>query len=501
MGNAILKYKWIIFFFIVVTHFAFKFYKVGDNSLWLDEAYSVQLANKPIKEIINVAKTEEPNPPMYGVLLHYWIKAFGDSETGVRSLSVLASALAGGVLFLLCLRFFNWQTSVFASLMYFTSNEFYYYGQEARTYALIILWCILSYYFFLSLIERPTFLKAVLFALFNAFIFYSHFLACFAIVGEAVLFFVFAFNRRTLLNNRNEVVFSLEIKRGHLFYFLLSGLILLLFLSPWKERLAYLLAEGGKVMWLGKPTYDDFKRCIYELFNSKLLYQIHIYSAVFLLGILLFKKFRPEKINWKLILFGLILGPGILYLNYIVASHTPIFLKRYVLFMFLGFIMVYAYLFSLPKINFFIKLGVFLALSVFAFTKVTFPREALNDYNKAVPYLKSLQKNKTTLIINDLQDQFAYYYDKDIFRINAYHLKHQALRKNDVYTPFNQTWPEEEDFSMYTDIYYTRSFFGYYDPQETIVKRLALKYKQAEDITDYKGIKITHYTNPGFKPK
>ena len=167
MKDFIFKYKWVIFFAIIAIHFVFKFYGVGDNSLWFDECYTVDLAQKPISEIIHIALYEDHNPPLYGIVMHFWVNAFGDSEVAVRSLSVVASALAAGFLFLLCLRFFNWQTSVFASLMFFTSNELYYYGQEARTYALIVLWVVLSYYLFLSLLEKPNILKAFLFDFVN----------------------------------------------------------------------------------------------------------------------------------------------------------------------------------------------------------------------------------------------------------------------------------------------------------------------------------------------
>ncbi|MBP7807848.1 MAG: glycosyltransferase family 39 protein [Bacteroidia bacterium] len=501
MKEFILKYKWVLFIIIVSVNFLFKFLFVGDNSLWLDECYSVQLAHKSVGEIITVAMVDEPNPPLYGIAMHYWINMFGDSEVSVRSLSVLASALAAGILFLLCLHFFNWQSAVFASIAYLTSNELYYYAQEARTYALIVLWVILSYYLFLSLINRPTLLKAILFAIVNACIFYSHFLACFIIVGEIILFPLFAFQNKTEINTNGNKVLSLQIRKSLLIYFILSGFILVGLLFPWKDRLVFLLLEGGKAMWLAKPTYADFKNCIYDFYNSKGLYQAHIYSALLFIVLLCIKKFRHEGFNWKMLLFALVAGPGLLYLNYFLAGYTPIFLKRYVLFTTLGFILAYAYLFSLLNFNFYIKLALFLTLSIFSFSKMIIPRESLNDYNKAIPHLKSLQKDNTTLIINDMQDQFAYYYDKEIFRIGAYHLKHQALRKNNVYTPFTQTWPEDEDFSMYHHIYYTRSFFGYYDPQETIPKRLALKYKQAEDISDYKGIKITHYINQDYKPK
>lgn len=500
MKEFIFKYKYLIFAAIVVIHFAFKFYKCGEAGLWFDECFSVQLAQKSADEIIRISMVEDPNPPLYGVVLHYWVNIFGDSEEGVRSLSILASALAAGVLFLLCLNFFNWQTSVFASLMFFTSNELYYYGLEARTYGLIILFVLCSYYLFLSIIKRPTILKAILFAIANACIFYSHFLACFVLIGEVLLFPFFAFTAGKISRDTDNLNFSISVKIKITLYLLISALIFTAFLWPWKDRTIFLLLEGGKAMWLAKPTAVDFKNCIYDFFNNKALYQAHVYSAIVFALLLIVKRFREDAFSWKVVLFAVIAGPGLMYFNYFAAGFTPIFLKRYILYSFLGFIFLYSYLFSMLRFPFIVKICLFLVLSVFSFIKVTYPREAIYDYDKAVPYLKDLQKNKTTLIINDMQDLFAYYYDKDIFHIDNYGLKHNELLKHDVYTPFNQTWPQEENFSKYKDIYYTRTFAGYYDPTGALTAALKQKYTWVKEIEGYKGITITHFINPNYNP-
>ena len=100
-----------------------------------------------------------------------------------------------------------------------------------------------------------------------------------------------------------------------------------------------------------------------------------------------------------------------------------------------------------------------------------------------------------------MQDVFSYYYDKNIFHIQAYHIKHAELLKRNVYTPFNQTWVQDEDFSKYSDIYYTRTFWRYYDPEENIPKQLAQKYKLVSEDERFLGVKMSHYTNPNFKNK
>lgn len=469
--------------------------------MWFDESISVQLAHKAPSEIIHTAMYEDPNPPLYGILIHYWVNVFGDSEEGVRSLSILASALAGGILFLLCLNFFNWQTSVFASLMYFTSNELYYYALEARTYGLIVLFVLCSYYLFLSIIKRPTIVKALLFAIANACIFYSHFLACLVLIGEILLFPLFAFTAGRVSCENENLNISISAKTKVITYLFISALIFTFFLWPWKDRTVFLLFEGGKAMWLAKPTAVDFKNCVYDFFNNKSLYHAHLYTAIVFVLLLIVKRFREDTFSWRMALFAIIVGPGLMYLNYFAAGFTPIFLKRYILYSFLGFILLYSYLLSVLKFPFLIKISLFFILSVFSFLKITYPREAIYEYNKAVPFLKNLQKNNNTLIVNDLQYLFAYYYDKSLLGLKTFDETYNAMISKGVFEfkPDNLTWPVDQDFSNYKDIYYSRTFAGYYDPEDKISTMLKQKYVCVKEISDFKGIQITHYTNPNYK--
>ena len=45
------------------------------HSLWLDEAVSVHLASFPLTEILQQGMSlQEPNPPLYHLLLSVWLK-------------------------------------------------------------------------------------------------------------------------------------------------------------------------------------------------------------------------------------------------------------------------------------------------------------------------------------------------------------------------------------------------------------------------------------------
>src|SRR3954468_16100993 len=63
------------------------------SAMWLDEAQSVSFASLPLTRIPGALR-QDGAPPLYYLLLHVWIRLFGDSDAAVRSLSVVLS-LAG----------------------------------------------------------------------------------------------------------------------------------------------------------------------------------------------------------------------------------------------------------------------------------------------------------------------------------------------------------------------------------------------------------------------
>jgi uncharacterized membrane protein len=59
------------------------------QSYWRDEAFSVMLASRPLKDIFNLIVKFEHAPPLVAYLQHFWIGLFGTGEFQVRSLSFL----------------------------------------------------------------------------------------------------------------------------------------------------------------------------------------------------------------------------------------------------------------------------------------------------------------------------------------------------------------------------------------------------------------------------
>src|SRR5881227_3270803 len=60
------------------------------SDLWLDEALTVNISRLPVGDLLRQLK-HDGHPPLYYLLLHLWMKPFGEGDNAVRSLSAIFS--------------------------------------------------------------------------------------------------------------------------------------------------------------------------------------------------------------------------------------------------------------------------------------------------------------------------------------------------------------------------------------------------------------------------
>ena len=144
---------WTLAAAVGAANLALKLPALDRQSLWLDEALTVAIGLRPVDEIV-ARSAGNQNPPLYGILMHFWIAAFGTSETSIRLLPVLCSAFAAVGVFLLARRFFGLRAAIFAAILFTGANIHVQYAREARVYALVTLLAVASSYVFLALVER-----------------------------------------------------------------------------------------------------------------------------------------------------------------------------------------------------------------------------------------------------------------------------------------------------------------------------------------------------------
>ncbi len=109
------------------------------HSLWLDEAVEVGWARLPLTEIWARTSTlrEISHPPMFFLLLHAWIRLFGDGEVSVRSFSVAAGVALVLPIYALGSAMGGRRAGLLAGFLAAVSPYLIWYSQETRMYALL----------------------------------------------------------------------------------------------------------------------------------------------------------------------------------------------------------------------------------------------------------------------------------------------------------------------------------------------------------------------------
>lgn len=169
---------------LVVVGFALRYYQAGVASFWMDEFYSVFVrGDRPVAEIV-LTPTQDSHPPLYYVLLHFWMELGGNSEHWVRLLSVVVGTLSIPSLYLLGKTMFNERIGFVTALLYTISPFAVYQSQLARMYVLLMLLTILSVWAFWRLRAKQTRRAAVIYVACTVPLLWTHLYAIFVVLAQ-----------------------------------------------------------------------------------------------------------------------------------------------------------------------------------------------------------------------------------------------------------------------------------------------------------------------------
>ena len=113
------------------------------NSLWLDEALTIQLSSLPMSTLWITAF--DPNPPLF-YTVEKFVLTFGDSEFLLRLPSAIYNLLTVLFVYKATRLVGNFNGAVFAGLAIALSTSNIQYAQEARAYSLVGMMISISFY-------------------------------------------------------------------------------------------------------------------------------------------------------------------------------------------------------------------------------------------------------------------------------------------------------------------------------------------------------------------
>ena len=123
---------------VLILAAALRFWALGHESYWYDEAVSVFNAQAPLRYVPHEVAVRDVSPPLYFLVLALWIKVFGASEVATRALSALGSTLALLLFHRFARRVAGERVAAFAAVLYACAPFSLRFAQEARMYGLLL---------------------------------------------------------------------------------------------------------------------------------------------------------------------------------------------------------------------------------------------------------------------------------------------------------------------------------------------------------------------------
>jgi len=123
---------------IVALGYVLSAYALDHHALRGDEGVSVRLYSQSFHVILERIRLSSPNPPLYGFMLHVWMRLAGISELAVRWPSVLAAVVTISLTYRLGRLWLGRRAGVLAALFAAINPFLVWYAQDARVYALLI---------------------------------------------------------------------------------------------------------------------------------------------------------------------------------------------------------------------------------------------------------------------------------------------------------------------------------------------------------------------------
>lgn len=165
---------------------ALRFGSLGVQSYHHDEVITaMRVIPGSFTHMLHEVRVSESNPPLYYVLAWGWAKLFGRGEFELRALSALFGTAVVPVAFLIGRQLASRRAGLVLAAIAAVNPMLIWYSQEARSYALLVFFGALSFYFFLRALEEARGRDLALWAAASALALCSHYFAIFPVAIEA----------------------------------------------------------------------------------------------------------------------------------------------------------------------------------------------------------------------------------------------------------------------------------------------------------------------------
>jgi mannosyltransferase len=167
---------------------------VQRSPLWLDEALSVNISQLPLGDLFEALR-HDGHPPLYYLILHYWMEVFGEGDVAVRALSGVLAVASLPLMGIAGRRLAGTAGARWAVVVAATSPYWVRYATETRMYSLVMLFVAAGYLLLSDALSRPTWPRLAGLTLISGLLLLTHYWSFYLLGAVGVLLVVRAWRR------------------------------------------------------------------------------------------------------------------------------------------------------------------------------------------------------------------------------------------------------------------------------------------------------------------
>jgi mannosyltransferase len=162
-----------------------RLHHLGTRGIWFDETFSAMIARLRWSQFALTLWNREANMAFYYLILHFWEK-LGSNPEFLRGLSVIFSVAALPLTYSLGARLFDRKTGLIAAWLLAINAYDVRYAQEARAYALVVFFSVLSTWLLVRNLQQQSSPSWDAFTIANVLLVYSHFYGGLLVIAQLV---------------------------------------------------------------------------------------------------------------------------------------------------------------------------------------------------------------------------------------------------------------------------------------------------------------------------
>lgn len=463
---------------LVALNVIIKSIYLTDYNIDVDEPFSLFHSQQPLTELFKIFIWEN-NPPLFFVILHFWIKMFGIGVVSARFLPMLFSALAVIFIYKIGKKFLTQKIAIGASLLYTFSNLNIMEAHDTRVYSLLVLLTTASMYFYFSLIGSENKRKySIALTITNILLIYAHFLAFFIIILQAIYTLFIPSVRK-------------KIFKEHLYSSILLFISYLPYLYLLIERFTRTVQAGvhSKIQLIN--LYGSFLNTFGNNFltGNNFLLILLIFALYALITRSKLTIYETMILGWFLFLFLVI---------FLVSFKIRIItVPKYLIFLTPGFFLTLMiavnYVSKSYKVLNYLLLLFYIFLMIVS-CNLNYSQKL--DSKKVVSYIETHKTDSTLVYIAPpwIDLVFTYHFNIEVFK--DYKNYKTSLNDNNIFSISSADDIDISKLMKASDVFLLDGWdnMSVVDPYNTIIKTLNTQFGILDTTISYRGYRIFHFS-------